>query len=356
MGKTPTSKLAALGLYVDPDTGQVISTHSMLKTMRRCPKQAQYKYVERLKPKMLGRPLRFGTWMHELYEEHHKGGDWKAIHARNTKRFKGFFEEERAELGDLPGDCKRTMDAYLWHYQHDDWKILETEFLLEVELPDGALYRGKVDMLIENEYGLWIVDHKNHKTMPDNTFRLLDAQSALYVWAALLNKYEVQGHIWNYVKSKPPSIPAMLKDGTRLSKSKCDTDYITLLRTIQVNGLNPADYKDWLGRLKAHQYRHGEPQVSSFFQRVVLEKPKGMLKKVAQEAYTTHKRMHSYNWENADGVERVVDRSCTYMCSYTDLCTAELFGGNGEQIRRSQFTQGDPLDYYKDDDPKLKGS
>jgi hypothetical protein len=44
-----------VGLYTDDKTGKLISTHSMLKTFRRCPKQAEFKYVHRLKPRRLGK-------------------------------------------------------------------------------------------------------------------------------------------------------------------------------------------------------------------------------------------------------------------------------------------------------------
>lgn len=335
-------------IYVDPETGREITTHSMIKTMRRCPKQFQYKYIERLKPKVLGRPLRFGTWMHELLEAHLKGEDWKVQQERNVRQFKKYFEEEKDMLGDLPGDTLRTMRAYLWHYQYDDWEVKDVEFILETEFPDGAIYRAKLDILIENEFGLWVVDHKNLKSFPDFSFRILDAQSGLYIWVALKNGMKIEGHIWNYLRSKPPGIPPLLKDGSRLSKAKLDTDYVTLLTAIRDYGLNPKDYQDWLDRLKAQQYRHGMPQSSPFFQRSILEKQPPMLKKVATEGYMTHKAIHAYHWHRPDAVERNVDRSCAWMCSYVDLCTTELFGGNGDQVRRSQFKEGDPLDYYYD--------
>lgn len=343
MGKT----IPVTPIYVD-DEGREVTTHSMIKTFRRCPKQFQYKYIERLKPKVLGRPLRFGTWMHELIEVDWQGGDWKEQQARNVSKFKKFFDEEKEMLGDLPGDTERTMRAYLWHYQHDDWEVKDVEFILEVTWPDGGIYRGKLDGLIENEFGFWVVDHKNLKSFPDFSFRILDAQSALYIWAALKNGLEVQGHIWNYLRSRPPGIPKLLKSGERLSKAKIDTDYITLLQTIKQHGLKPKDYREWLDRLKAQQYRHGMPQASPFFQRPILEKQPPMLKKIATEGYMTHKRIHEYHWHHPDRVERNPDLSCQWLCNFVDLCTTELFGGNGDQVRRSQFHEGDPLDYYYD--------
>lgn len=339
------------GLYLDPETGVSINTHSMLKTFRRCPKQAEYKYVERLKPKVMGKPLRRGVWFHALLEAYYKGEDWMAKHDELTAEFANFFEEEREAMGDLPNECLNMMRGYLWHYKHESWIIHEVEFTLETEFPDGSLYRGRVDMLIEDQYGLWIVDHKTHKTLPNMDFRLLDAQSALYIWAAHRNKIPVMGHIWNYVKAKPPTKPALLKSGLRLSQRSIETDYPTFALAIKEYGLDPKQYAHELRRLKAMRYEPGMMQTSPFYRRDVLEKSKDMLKQVAQEAYHTARRMEAYNF-GSGFAERVVDRSCTYMCSYTDLCSMELFGGNPEQIRRTRYTVGDPMDYYHDKETK----
>lgn len=339
-------------LYVDDETGKAISTHSMLKTFKACPQQAYYKYVLRLKPKVLGRPLRFGTWMHSLLEAHYKGEDWKEKHKQLTNEFSKLFDEEKEAIGDLPRDCYYTMLSYLWHYKDDPWKVHEVEFTLEVELPDGAIYRGRIDMLVENQYGLWIVDHKNHKTLPDLDYRILDAQSALYIWAALKSGIPVQGHIWNYIRSKAPSTPELLKSGTRLSKRKCDSDFPTYYRAIKHYGLDPADYAAELRRLKAQRYAAGEMQTSSFFRRDILEKSPGMLKRVATEAFMTHKRMRAYHWDRVDAIERNVGNQCKWMCSYRDICTMELFGGNAKPLIRQKYEVGDPMDYYYDDKPE----
>lgn len=338
------------GLYLS-ETGVAINTHSMLKTFRRCPKQAQYKYVDRLKPKVIGRPLRRGTWVHELLEAYYKGEDWMAKHDELTAQFANLFEEEREAMGDLPEECLRIMKGYLWHYKVDDWVVHEIEFMLETEFPDGSIYRGKVDMLVENEFGLWIVDHKTHKTLPNIDYRLLDAQSALYIWAAHRNKIPVEGHIWNYIRTKAPTKPQLLKSGDRLSKRAIETDLPTYVLALREYGLDLQDYAREINRLKSMRYQPGEIQTSPFFRRDVLEKDSRMAKQVAQEAYLTAKRMNNYPFESGFA-ERVPDRSCTYMCSYTDLCTMELFGGNSDQIKRTRYTQGDPMDYYNDNDGK----
>lgn len=353
-----------MAIYHDPETEQAVVTHSMLKTFRRCPKQAEYKYVRRLKPKSLSKPLRRGTWLHRLLEFHHTGRDWRAEHQRLTQKFGELFDEERERLGDLPRECAQIMRSYLWHYKDDPWKVLEAEFTLECELPDGTLFRCKIDLLVENQFGLWIVDHKSHEKLPSLDYRILDSQSADYVWCALKNKLPVQGHIWNYIRTKPPSVPEVVYQSSahpRFSKVKYDTDYPTYVAALkwarsEFKGFTvDEEVRQKLAYLKSVQHRPGEAQISTFFRRDVLERSPGMLKRVATEAYRTARRMNEYEFIRPDGnpsqgVERVVDRSCTFMCSYTDICAMELWGGDVRQIVRQKYEVADPLYYYNDDD------
>jgi hypothetical protein len=336
-------------LYRDEATGNPIATHSMIKTFRRCPKQTEYKYFVRLKPRVLGKPLRQGSWMHRLQEVHYQGGDWKAEHKLLSFKFSELFDEEKDEIGDLPTECDRMMRAYLWHSKADNWKVHDVEFILETPFPDGTIYRAKIDLLIEDQYGLWLVDHKWHKSLPNLQYRILDSQSGLYVWAARRNGLKVQGHIWNYGTRKPPGVPAILKSGARLSAAKLDTDYPTLLRTIKAHGLDPEDYREKLVYLKRQQYAFGKAQTSPFFRRNVLEMSDEMLKQTAREAYHTAKRMNEYDFERTEYVERVPDRSCSYFCSYPELCSLELFGGNTTNLRKQRYKVADPMDYYNDD-------
>jgi hypothetical protein len=178
---------------------------------------------------------------------------------------------------------------------------------------------------------------------------MLDAQSALYVWAAIRNKLPVQGHIWNYGRRKPATIPKVIKAGTRLYATSIETDYPTMKQALKDYGLKTEPYEDELARLKRQQFRPGEMQQSPFFQRNVLEKSPEVLKQVAREGYHTARRMNEYDFERTEFVERVPDFSCQRMCSYVDICTLELFGGDSRQLRKSRYKLADPLDYYNDD-------
>ncbi len=296
--------------------------------------------------------------MHELLESHHKGEDWRIKHRELCLKYEELLDEEKDYYGNLPQDCHDLMRAYVHYYQDDPWRTIETEFTIEVELPNGVIYRGKVDIMFENQYGLWLGDHKTHKTLPDINFRLLDAQSALYLWAAL-KKYDIQGFVWNYLRTEGLSRPKAIQDGSRLSKVMGDTDYHTygstikqLLKDKKLVRVTP-DIKEKLAQLKAVRYVPGEPQTSPFFRRDTLEKDSDMLRRVATENYHTVQRIQRYPFDKIDAVERVADRSCSW-CSYKDLCTIELMGGNPRYLRTNNFRQGDPMEYYQDrsGDPK----
>jgi len=244
------------GLYYDKESGKRISTNSMMSTFRRCPKQAEFKYHLRLKPKLLGTPLKRGKWIHELLEYYHSGQDWRALHTKLSAKFDELMDEEKEYYGDMPTEILLIMESYIWHYKLDTWIVHEVEITLETEFPDGTIFRGKADALIENQFGLWLVDHKSHKSLPNFDYRLLDTQSALYTWAAKRSGIPVNGFIWNYLRWKPASVPTLIKDGSRLSKVLGDTDYPTYVKGIKAAKLQSdrfritAEHKAFADRLR----------------------------------------------------------------------------------------------------------
>jgi hypothetical protein len=323
----------------------------MISGFRACHKQFEYKYVDRLKPKHLGKPLRQGSWGHSLLEAHYNGEDWEEEHQRLLGKWGQLFDEERDSIGDLPGETKRLMQSYLWHYKNEHWIVHEVEYTIEVELPNGMIYRGKVDLIIEDQYGLWIVDHKFNRKLPNTQYRILDAQSALYLWAAIKSGLPVQGFIWNYVRRKAPTIPNVVYANTanpRFSKTVTDFDYPTLNQAIKDAGFKKKDYADLLAYHKSLRFVPGEPQRSTFFRRNVLEKSPEMLEEVAKEAVRTARALDKYKFGKS--TERNPGSHCEFRCSYAQLCAAELFiSSEATMLRRQGFSTADPMDYYYDD-------
>jgi hypothetical protein len=240
------------------------------------------------------------------------------------------------------------MKSYFWHYRDDqDWDVVEVEIKVEVKLPDGSIYRLRLDLLVNTPWGLYIVDHKSHKKIPGFSDRLRDSQSAMYLWALRKAGYDVKGFIWNYIRTVGPK-PLRFKLDGGLYANQGETDYPTAYRCLVQKDYDPKDWRDFLIPLQRQRYTHGGAQMSPFFRRDTLDKDDAMLERSMAEYLHTAKNMRDYDFEDRDAVERVVDRSCDWMCAYKDLCVTELFGGNTQLIKRKMFKIGDPLDYYQD--------
>ena len=328
--------------------GSVV-THSLIKTFRRCPRQALYKHHDLLAPRGISKPLHRGKWIHALLEAFYKGEDYKEVHKAFSLQFARLFDEEKEALGPLPAEIGRLFKSYLWHYQNDEsWDVKEVEFKLEAELPTGGPWQGKSDMLVEDEFGLWIVDHKTHKQLPSLTHRMLDQQSVLYLWAARENGIPVQGFIWNYLRTKGPAEIKLLRDNS-IGKRQAQTDYPTAFLSLKKQGVDPKEYRSFLAPLREQRYDPDKTQTSPFFQRHIMEKSDEMIERAVLEADHTARRFREYDFEARDAVERVPDRSCDW-CGYKNLCTTELIGGNWEGVARREFIKHDPFAYY-DEDP-----
>jgi hypothetical protein len=127
-----------------------------------------------------------------------------------------------------------------------------------------------------------------------------------------------------------------------------ETDYLTFKRAIEEFGLNPSDYEERLQYYKSLRYRPGEPQNSPFFRRDVFEHDPEKERRVLKEAMRTADRMNTYDFSDPEAVERTTGRHCEYMCSYTDLCTTQLIGGNTTVLLKQNYKVGDPMSYYHD--------
>lgn len=334
-----------------------VITHSLLKTFQRCPREALYKYVELLTPRQKhSQPLERGSWFHELLEAKYKAqagietDGVLEVHNAKCDEYGDLMDEEKEKLGDLPHEMKRLYNSYQWYYRKDEsWTVHEVEMKVEAEMPNGMQYQGKVDMIVEDEFGLWAVDHKTHKQLPSMEYRYRDKQSILYIWALRACGIPITGFIWNYVV---PTAPAPLKFKVRggLYARQPLTDYPTALRGIKQLGLNPADDPEVLSilkQLKKVRYHPDEVQISPVFRRDRLEKHDDMIDRTVLEATHTADRFWNYLWENKDAVERVNDRSCDW-CSFRHICTAELIGTNADNVRRQLYKKADPFAYYEE--------
>ncbi len=308
-------------------------SQSKLKTFRRCPKQYEYKYIEGLEPTRKSVPLALGNWIHSMLEAHYKGEDWLETYGELTHKFNGFLAEEKEHYGDLPGISARLMNGYMdfWEEEDKNLEIISVEEDFEVDIGKGLLFKFKPDMIVKDKrdgvISCW--DHKSNKTLPDTEWRNTDIQSTLYLWALNQLGIKVDQFIFNYIRTKPPTVPRMTKAG-RMSKVKIETDYPTLKSFIEENDLVIDDnLQTWLDNLKAN---------SNFYKRISIAKPQLLTNTMIEELYSTATMINFMDSDDDLAYYRVLNKACDWDCSFQDLCNADLMGSpQANQIRKQRY-------------------
>ncbi len=308
-------------------------SQSKLKTFRRCPKQYEYKYIEGLEPTRKSVPLALGNWIHSMLEAHYKGEDWLETYGELTHKFNGFLAEEKEHYGDLPGISARLMNGYMdfWEEEDKNLEVISVEEEFEVDIGKGLLFKFKPDMIVKDKrdgmISCW--DHKSNKTLPDTEWRNTDIQSTLYLWALNQLGIKVDQFIFNYIRTKPPTVPRMTKAG-RMSKVKIETDYPTLKSFIEENDLVIDDnLQTWLDNLKAN---------SNFYKRISIAKPQLLTNTMIEELYSTATMINFMDSDDDLAYYRVLNKACDWDCSFQDLCNADLMGSpQANQIRKQRY-------------------
>lgn len=314
-------------------------SNSEAKTLLRCEQQYYYKFILNLRPRRPAAPLRRGGWMHELLHAHYAGGDWKAKHSELTKEYNRMFDEEKEFYGDLPTECGRIMSNYLWTWKEEPWRVLEAEYDFPPrKFRKGWAYRGKVDLIVKDRQGTWLVEHKTASRMPPGEVRLMDPQTHRYFWA-LEGKFDLTGVIFNYLRSKPPTIPERLKSGELTRRASIDTTPRTYLSAIKAYGLNPDDYQDVLADL-----RH---RPSAFCWRYRVSRNPVIAQNFLKDLSMVTDRIIELRGERRP--IRTIDFRCHMDCDYRDLCLVELGGGRGEPIIKGHFTMKGESDGTQED-------
>jgi hypothetical protein len=350
-------------------------SQSKLKSFRRCQKQYSFRHDyadegKELVRKMPKLPLSRGSWMHELQQAHHrrwagikKGSDWEEVHEKLTQTFNSFFEEEREELGDLPSETERLFRSYLRFWGEDEARYdvarlgngtPAIEFAFEVDLSRWGIldpFKGRVDLLVsDSEYsGIWIWDHKWVRSVPDADDRMMSPQSLLYGWALKKMGLDIQGFVYNYGRTKAPTIPRVLKrpPGVLSQASRMDTDYYTYAMAIKRQHGDKwkfyarTQYKDTLIRLKHRD--------KLWFRRERIPLDDGAMKRAVQEMIVTARDIARRNKKHPP---RSYFYNCGHRnagCDYHDLCVTEFRGLNIEPLLRDRYVQ-QPERYSEEED------
>lgn len=303
------------------------TSYSRIKSWRRCHNQHYYKYILGIERKQPPLGIFKGKIMHDMLEAHLSGKNYKAVLSKYQKEYNKLFSAEKAELGDIPAEMGRIMANYLKYWKNDGLKYLKVEEKFEVKPSKNLIFVFQLDALVQDRKKRnWLFERKTPKKFPEEDVRMADLQTLLYVWGLEQSKIKVEGILWDYVRSKPPTQPEVLKRGGLSIAQNMDTDYDTYMGAIKKNKLNPKDYREKLKSLEGSEEK--------FFRRVYMTAPPDLVKILVNDMIKTSEEIQ----QNPTCRIRSLSFDCK-QCMFHNLCQAELRGLDTDFILKSQYTK-----------------
>jgi len=297
-----------------------IYSHSALKKFQRCQLQWKYYYIDKLELPEKKAHFARGSELHRLLELYYSDGDafWDA-----------YTEASPEDIYLIDRYCNK------WEPKlEDEWKVLavEQEFILEIGEHKLVFIP---DLIVQIGDDVWVVDHKTTANIPDewDEYNMTDFQHLLYI-AGVRELYpNVRGFIFNYMRTKAPGMPKLIKDGSRIADvRRLDTDYNTLHEYANAFGmLDHEDVKDKLQILNLAP--------DKYFQRHYIIAPDAAIEQCLAD---TEAVLDEMGWKE-DTKElgttyprHVVGKfggasSCS-NCDYQPLCHSELLGINTDLV------------------------
>lgn len=316
-------------------------SQSKVKTYRRCHQAYHYKYVEELRKKRKSRPLQFGTMIHEALEMHFNGDNALDYFEKLRKDVEAMklFAQERDEYGDILEDAQDIITDYLEFWDDDDLRPVRiakrgAEHTFEIELMPDVIWNGKIDLIAKTPNKLrWLCEHKTYTRKPNDDARWRDLQSVTYFRANdILGWPQLDGCLWDYIKSKAPAIPGILKDGS-FSTKKIDTLPAKVERTLRGN-MEATDKTLVKNQLALKSM--AENNRSEYFQRIHTPVNRAVADMVFEDFEHTVREMVDNHGKCSD---MNIDKHCSW-CDYEPLCRARLQGLDVDYIREREYIDG----------------
>jgi hypothetical protein len=162
-------------------------------------------------------------------------------------------DEGAAKVTDTANEVAVVLRNYFLNYSQDALVPILVEASFELKLPHSRTkFCGRIDEIARLGDEYYIVERKTTGArracdyMAEVRFA---AQPIDYVWAGRQLGYPVRGVIYDVVRSKVPSRPKILKDGS-ISASACDTTLEIFESTLRENSLQRGDYLETLAALE----------------------------------------------------------------------------------------------------------
>lgn len=341
---------------------------SAVNSYRACEQQYYYRYVERLSKKMPRKQLETGSMIHlyletyylEIRTQQEEGAGFNPRYAhqlaqvavsreysprlkraRETFVAAGMLTEAKWVV-ELEQRIRRIMDNYFFFRGESDaeeYEILHVEVETNVNIlrPRGGLPRvtsfGKVDLVTRNKYNgrlnLW--EHKSGEEIPEQSKRLRDLQTLLYTEKlkvlGIIGDERIDATIWNYVRTKEPTVPEVLKSGGLTKRANLDSTWTVYLAELDRLHLPFDEYDEQKIRLEGRELTAYFPR----FEQPILVRPEILMR----DYVTTAKQIRDARalWELGSAIPtRNLSLTCEW-CEFKELCNAVIFTGSDEDER-----------------------
>lgn len=311
--------------------GTINVSQSKVKLWRRCRRAYHYKFVEMLKKKKVKRPFTFGGIVHEMLEAHAEGDNPFEVLERIELEKGAYFRREIEMYGNILEDIRVIMTDYFDHWGEDaglqfirkNKRSSEHEF--RIELRSGLWFTGRIDGAVNARRMRWVKENKSFSRTPSEDARWRSVQGAVYFRAfEMMGWQPFDGILWDYICSKPPSVPERLKSG-EWSQKKISTLPTKLEEFFAEHDLKAKDFPKLMDEARENR--------GDYFFRVfnpVKKHVVGMLFddfcETAEEIAAMHGKVKSRN----------IDQHCGW-CDYEPLCRAELTKSDVDFIKEHEY-------------------
>jgi len=245
-------------------------TYSAIRSFLNCKRKFYYQYIMRLRPKETPTYFTVGSAIHEALECWYRTRQSEKAESKINEYFKSRvpepeaenYEEKYEEFTENYEISRRIFRRYIAHYVNEDQQIetiaTEKEFIIdakEIGINIDVKIMLKVDAIIKKNSIQYLMEHKTAASI-DQLYKKklsVDLQSMFYIMCINAIRYNIQGVCYNVISKKLPAVPALLKGGGLSTGKNRKPDITEYINAISDNGLNPADYEEYLDWLKENQ-------------------------------------------------------------------------------------------------------
>lgn len=312
-------------------------SRSKVVLWRKCRRAYHYRLVENLRARKKSRPLQFGSIVHKMLETYAEGDDPFEMLDRIANINEAMFDAEREEYGNIIEDIRCIMQEYFDHWNDESSKHdkairyaringKSSEHNFQVDFGDIRV-KGRIDSVAVTPQNKlrWLVEHKTFKALPNEDHRWRNLQGAVYLKVMQFMGWKrVDGILWDYIKSKPPSRPQLLKSG-KLSERSIDSLPSRVIETLKQHKMSPKDFSTLIAAAE-HNRR-------DYFQRIFNPTKQYVVDALFDEFIDTAREMMELHGKSSI---KNIERHCDW-CEFEPICRAELQGSDVDFVKEREY-------------------